>query len=173
MAHRSNIGENLTREAIAAGAEDDLRTLVDQLYSVRNAAPDWFMGSLSVMIDVFLVARSSGCSVVAADPEIDQFLRGSRERMILNLMLAVNSRNDNDLLKRQTNALISTINQLLRAGASYQFNAQPMASEQSAGPFQITVLPAPVTINAFPSQAIQTVERDSQNEIVATVTTYV
>lgn len=42
MTHRSNIGENLTREAIAAGAEDDLRTLVDQLYSVRNAAPDWF-----------------------------------------------------------------------------------------------------------------------------------
>lgn len=158
------------REAIAKG--EDLIDLADSLFASRAVVPELLYGAVDVLIDCYLAGRAASSSVSVTDPAMQQFLNGSREFMAFEMMQAVIAR-DVGLQARQVVYLATAIKSMQDAGIQFEYKAAPVVPAPQPV-INIEVQPAPVIVNnAFASKAIQTVERDSKDEIVATVTTYV
>lgn len=158
------------REAIAC--KEDLTTLMNGFFAKRKPAPDLFSGATNAMLDCFVAGRAVCTSVTCPDPQVQQFLNGSRDCMMFDLLQSILS-NDDDLQARQLGALAGGLMAMQAKGLEFEFKAKPQTPATPQA-INITVQPAPVTVNnAFPTQAIQTVERDARDEIVATVTQYV
>lgn len=165
-----HIGASRMREAIAKG--EDLIDLADSLFASRALVPELLHGAMGVLIDCYLAGRAVDIDVTATDPAMQKFLNGSREFMAFEMLQAVIAR-DVGLEANQVAHLTGAIKSMRDVGCKFEFNAAP--SVPAAQPaINIEVHPAPVVVNnAFASKAIQTVERDARDEIVATVTTYV
>lgn len=167
------IGISRVNEAIASG--EDLIELIGRLFSGRTTLPDLLFGGIEALINARLAGRDKNISAtVLDDPVMQTFLNGSRNYMVFEMLQAVVS-NDVFLQARQLECLAKVIHAMRDAGCTFEFvEANPVQTVTPVQPvINIKVQPAPVTVNnAFPTQAIQTVERDSRDEIVSTLTTY-
>jgi hypothetical protein len=158
--HTAPVGIKLILDAL-----NDRRSLVDEvnfLGRFRNTARHQvFRDAWRALIDTYCVARSQGMftRAVMADPAQAAFLAHSRDHMILMIGEA-DDRNEPEL-DQMLCYLVGALDAYAPHMTSVRYVAPPPATRE----------PLPVQIVGQPSTtSVQTVERDSQDEITRTLT---
>lgn len=158
------------QEAISNG--ENLRDVLDQFLNDGAGLPGLVEGAAITLLGCYLVSREQGIRITSNDSSLQSFFEGTRARISFEFALAF-YKNDTDKVVYQLHGFADAVAAFRESGHSFSFPVQPQTKATQEIHIHNQVIPAPVTVNnAFASKAIQTVERDARDEIVATVTTY-
>lgn len=120
-------------EAINQG--EDLAELLNGLFRNEARCRDMLGPALGTLSDCYRAARDAGHIQIQTDPELNEFMAGTLERILFELNISVNT--NTPLASRQITALVAAINTCRKAGFRW------FTPTQSTPPTPVSVVEMP------------------------------